>query len=129
MTAGRSPVELLDTLDALRAEATPGPWRVAPSGAIDAGDYDTVIGPGDVNCMSRCYGGTSTIEGDNLTADAACIIAAVNHLPALVAALRAVLGLAAEMDLHRRTYPARGLYADRLRAAVTAALTEGGQAE
>jgi hypothetical protein len=83
-----SPVALLDQLDELRAKATAGEWHVAKSGGIDAGDYDTVLGGGPVDCMAYCYGGSSTIEGDNLPADADFIVAAVNALPELIAELR-----------------------------------------
>ena len=58
-----------------RAEAaTPGSWSVevrrdgSPRGVI-AG-YDDVIAPGHVECMSYCYGGTSTLEGERLAEDA-----------------------------------------------------------
>ncbi len=58
-----------------RAEAaTPGPWHVPRRGfGIDAGEFDTVIGPGRVDCMAYCYGGSSTIDGDRLDADQAHI--------------------------------------------------------
>jgi hypothetical protein len=88
---------LLDELDAAREKATPGEWVTDERGWIDA-DLRTVIGPGDVECMSHCYGGISRIEGDNLADDAALIVAAVNNLPKLTAALRAVLELAADYD-------------------------------
>jgi hypothetical protein len=48
--------------------------------------------------MAYCYGGTSTIEGDNLAADAALIVAAVNALPKLTAAVRAVEALTYASD-------------------------------
>lgn len=53
--------------------ATPGPWRSGKSGDIDAGQFDTVIGRGPVECMAYCYGGSSTIEGDRLDEDRAYI--------------------------------------------------------
>lgn len=109
------PRNVLAELDAAVAAATPGPWHVAKSGAIDAGRYDTVIGGGPVDCMSRCYGGSSTIEGDNLPADAALIVAAVNTLPALVAAVRGVLDLADQARY--RGVPVVGI--DELDAALT----------
>ena len=78
----------LDELREALANATPGPWRVTSKGWIDAGDYDVVTEPGDVDCMPYCYGGTSTIAGDNLAADAALIVAAVNALPSLLSLVR-----------------------------------------
>ena len=87
---------LCDRLEQARAAATPGEWRVGKGNEIEAGQYDTVIERGPVDCMSYCYGGTSTIEGDNLPADAALIVAAVNAVPEMVAAIRAVHALADE---------------------------------
>lgn len=73
-------------LAALLAAATPGPWVITANG-IDGGDYDTVIGHGPVQCGSYCYGGTSSIDGDRLDADAALIVALRNNAARLVAAL------------------------------------------
>lgn len=58
-----------------RAEAaTRTRWLVPRGGTgIDAGEYDTVVGRGPVDCMAYCYGGTSTIEGDRLEQDQAHI--------------------------------------------------------
>lgn len=48
--------------------ATTGPWSVAvradgtPYGITQLDGYDDVVAPGDVNCMSYCYGGSSTVE-------------------------------------------------------------------
>jgi hypothetical protein len=126
----------VDALDAARAAATPGPWSIDAKGWIDAGDYATVIGPADVDCMSYCYGGTSRIEGDNLPADAALIVAAVNALPELLAEVRrgralreALEGLAKELD---QELADRGILldrvirpGDRLRAALAA--VDGGE--
>ena len=63
----------LDEIEAAAKKATPGPWRVEEGIGIDAGEYDEVISPGQVSCMSYCYGGSSTIDGDNLDADMAHI--------------------------------------------------------
>ena len=123
----------LRQLTEAREKATGGPWSVAKSGGIDAGEYDTVIGRGPVDCMSYCYGGSSTIEGDNLPADAAAIVAEHNAVPWLVAALIAVLDLADELESYTiDRHPAPGSYdagviamqvnaADRIRAVVAAA--------
>ena len=65
------------------------PWHIPRRGTgIDSGEYGTVIGGGDVDCMSYCYGGSSTIEGDNLDADLRFIAAARSLLPELVAELK-----------------------------------------
>jgi len=92
-----TPAEVLaaaaDKLDALTAEATDGPWILAKHKdgrilGIDAHDgYDEVVTTGNVECMSYCYGGTSTIEATD--ADWR-YIAAVNPLvgKALAAWLR-----------------------------------------
>lgn len=126
MTA--DPIDL-DQLDALRAAATPGPWHVAKAGGIDAGEYDTVIGRGDVDCMSRCYGGVSTIDGDNLDADAALIAVAITALPALVAELRAhraavaaVLAKCGQMETEAPKPQVGGFLAEEFRQTVTAAV-------
>jgi hypothetical protein len=96
------PVDL-DQLDALAAAATPGPWLVDRDG--------DVVADRDRDSMLAAYPSA---------ADAALIVAAVNALPALVAAARerdqlraAVLTLADEAD----GYPL--VNAARLRAAVT----------
>jgi hypothetical protein len=106
-----SPITALcDQLDQLRAAATPGEWHVAKGGLIDAGEYDIVISGGQVDCMARCYGGVSTIEGDNLPADAALIVAAINALPQLTAALRAVEALHAPVEWHEEAEPGEGVF-------------------
>ena len=55
------------------AAATPGPWRIARSRGgvpwIDAGEYDEVLAPADVDCMAYCYGGTSRIEMSDADAE------------------------------------------------------------
>jgi hypothetical protein len=52
----------------LAEAATPGPWRHTERG-IEAGDYDDVIVGGPVSCMSYCYGGSSTLDGDRIDLD------------------------------------------------------------
>lgn len=74
MTTPESLPALLDQLDKLRAEGTPGPWR--PSG-IPVGEWQPVVGHSG-HCSAT---GTSN-------ADAALIVAAVNALPTLIAAIR-----------------------------------------
>lgn len=88
----------------LLAKATPGPWEATKRG-IEGNTYDDVIAPGPVECMSHCYGGSSTVEGDRYDTDRALIVAAVNALPTLLdeldtarATLRRVEALADEYD-------------------------------
>lgn len=56
----------LDEEEALARAATQGTWRLSAgfstNPSIDAGEYDTVIGCGPVECMRYCYGGTSTVD-------------------------------------------------------------------
>lgn len=85
------------------------PWHIPRRGTgIDSGEYGTVIGGGNVDCMAYCYGGSSTIEGDNLEADLRFIAAARSLLPELVAELettRAQLEAdAAELTAYRRDH-------------------------
>lgn len=84
----------LDLIATRAATATPGPWRVE-RGWVTAGPegYDDVLCPGHVDCMAYCYGGTSTLEGDNLAADLAFIVAARDDIPALVAEIRRLRAL------------------------------------
>jgi hypothetical protein len=77
--------KLLDDLDAARAEATPGPW------AQQNGARHLVYGNPDEG-MFVCAAGNADYPGP--IADAALIVAAVNALPRLTAALRAVEVLA-----------------------------------
>jgi hypothetical protein len=98
---------LCDQLDQLRAAATKGAWHIAKSGAIDAGEYDTVLTGGPVECMAYCYGGSSTVEVED--ADAALIVAAVNALPQLTAALRAVEALAETWHQRGQRYAQAGM--------------------
>jgi hypothetical protein len=85
--------EWLDALDQAHAAATPGPW-ISDSHEL----YQAIPGLPDIS--GDWLGETCRIEGDphhaTSDADAALIVAAVNALPGLTAALRAVLALADE---------------------------------
>jgi hypothetical protein len=76
---------LLDELDAAREKSTPGPWVHNPTNGIH-----TPIG--------SCVATTHRHENAERRADAAAIVAAVNNLPKLTAALRAALDLAAQCE-------------------------------
>lgn len=82
--------EALDRLAQLDADATPGPW-IATRRGIESPPYSDVLTGGPVDCMAYCYGGSSTLEGDNFTADAVLIAAMRTHLPALLHAARDAL--------------------------------------
>lgn len=92
----------IDRLTALRAASTPGDWWAGPGGRIRAGEYNDVIDTGPVDCMAYCYGGTSTIEGDNLGSDLDLIVT----LHATIDPLLTLLGRAA---LRARSYAEQGL--------------------
>ena len=85
----RGASELLDQLDQARAAATPGPWQV------ESGDVWTVP---EFDLHRFDVMGEQVAKTDLVDADASLIVAAVNHLPQLTAALRAVLALADERD-------------------------------
>lgn len=81
---------LLDQLDAARAKATPGEWEQ------HGGDPSYVIGAvGHEDGEYLDVADTAAFRKGSAqeAADAACIVAAVNALPRLTAALRAVLAL------------------------------------
>ncbi len=81
--------DVADRAEAALEGTSPEPWHIPRSGqGIDSGEYGTVIERGNVECMSYCYGGSSTIEGDNLDADLRFIAAARSLLPELVAELK-----------------------------------------
>lgn len=88
-----------DEDEATARAATQGRWHRnqgwASSPSIDAGEYDTVIGPGEVRCATYCYGGSSSVEVSD--EDAAHI---AHHDPARVlaevAAKRAILAAASD---------------------------------
>jgi hypothetical protein len=109
--------DLLARLEETHKAATPGPWIADSHEIYQALPYATDLS-GD------WIGETCRIDGDPLgpgDADAAAIVAAHNHQPALIAAVRAVLALADELEPLPRIIT--GSYAaDRLRSAVAAAL-------
>ena len=80
----------LTELRRLLEGGTPRPWERVSAGEVSGGDrlLDDVISAGPVSCMSYCYGGSSAVEMTD--ADSALIVAAVNALPALVAAAEAL---------------------------------------
>ena len=123
----------LDRLDTALAEATPGPWEHITDDHGRKG-IEHSIWSGEEGGLDGSY----VSEQVEDPADAALIVAAVNALPALTAAVRAAADLADELDGHvmpRSFHPAgthsdgaSSAYADaavRLRAALSAALPEG----
>ena len=83
------PDDIIARAEAALEGTSPEPWHIPRSGqGIDSGKYGTVIERGNVECMSYCYGGSSTIEGDNLDADLRFIAAARQLVPELVAELK-----------------------------------------
>lgn len=78
---------------ALADAATAPPWKPWKSGTpwIEGGEngYDDVLAPDYVACMSHCYGGSSRVEISD--ADHAFIIASRTTVPALLAAVEAVV--------------------------------------
>lgn len=83
--------DVADRAEAALEGTSPEPWHIPRSGqGIDSGEYGTVIERGNVECMSYCYGGSSTIDGDNLDADLRFIAAARSLVPELVAELKTV---------------------------------------
>jgi hypothetical protein len=108
----------LDGLEEARKAATPGPWE-ATGPRADGGAYI------DTRQVRLDDGSAPWIGRAHRQPDAALIVAAVNALPELVAALRGVLALAEEFA---QTHGATEAYcADRIRAAVAAAHTEEGR--
>lgn len=82
----RAAIERLEQLD---RDATPGPWSSDHRGICgNESGYDDVIVGGPVECMSYCYGGTSTLEGDRFEADKALIVALRGCVPEILAILR-----------------------------------------
>jgi hypothetical protein len=86
------PRELLDQLDALRAAATPGEWR------HEHNDYGDEWWFGGETRGGEEVINDQIVTGADHSADAELIVAAVNALPRLTAALHAVL------DLHEPAY-------------------------
>lgn len=73
----------------LLGAATPGPWGTVGEQSIcgDENGFAEVVGPGPVDCMAYCYGGSSQLEwGEN---DRALIVALRNAAPALLRVLDA----------------------------------------
>lgn len=82
----------LDGLDTARAAATPGPWRYNPEKVHQFGDEESVFaGPSGNDAI--CVASTGPMDDPESMADAELIAAAVNALPELTAALRAVLAV------------------------------------
>jgi hypothetical protein len=102
-------LRLLNELDAAREKATPGPWFVYWESRIDT------QGP------PLCKGQVTLTRSVAPPVDAALIVAAVNALPKLTAALRAVLVLCEEEDAESE--PAYGpMWVGDVRDAIAAAL-------
>jgi isoaspartyl peptidase/L-asparaginase-like protein (Ntn-hydrolase superfamily) len=87
-----APRELLDQLDALHALGTTGPWAV--DGALGPVIGAAILPPQGVSEVPVVAVDAGVIR----EADAALIVAAVNALPQLTAAIRAVLELADLFD-------------------------------
>lgn len=103
------PVDLLDQLDALREAATPGPWAVHPSDASEVvgmwkSDEDGGDGWEGIDVCGARTPIPGTVHGDSAAEDAnaALIVAAVNAVPALTSALRAVADVREQMDAWRQ---------------------------
>jgi len=88
--------EDLDALQRLADAATPGPWEASRGNCISGPGYAEVLKPGQVRCMAYCYGGESTIDGDNLTNDVAFTLAAREAVPALIERVRELEGRLAD---------------------------------
>ena len=79
---GPSTMSNLDELERLLEAATPGPWGV---GEGDDPPYPIITTPNGHGMVAETWGGQDVEHGH---ADAALIVAAVNSLPALIAAAR-----------------------------------------
>jgi hypothetical protein len=114
---------LCDHLDALRAAASPGPWREWSEGGTDHdGEGWSQYG---VQAPSGEPDGPIVMTGDDeqAHADAALIVAAVNALPTLTAALRdrdAALDRVRALadDIESTVMAGPGVIAHRIRAAL-----------
>ena len=114
------PRQRLDELDAAREAATPGPWFFNSYSAVMSsprlGEYNDAESLIPEDAPDEAYDGlpefvvarVPVAGGDTATrqgaTDAALIVAAVNHLPALVSALRAVADLADELEAEARRH-------------------------
>jgi hypothetical protein len=138
-----SAAEFLDALDQAHAAATPGPWQVDNDGDDLAVTAGTARGlPGSWRATDRIFtsdvgewSGEEEHESEQRKADAATIVAEHNATPRLVAAVRAVLEVAGDLDRDADYYSlaavgshdhgvheAQSDAADRIRTAVGAAL-------
>ena len=82
--------DLLDQIDRLDQEATPGPWEYDGSTIDSKATFDEVVTT-EVNCSMYCYGGTGKgVQDDN---DAEFIALARTALPKLAEAVYHVLEL------------------------------------
>jgi hypothetical protein len=107
---------LLDQLDELRAKATPGPWSEAPwsdTVVLPATWAAEAVLPEDRGPFAAIYATSD--------ADAALIVAAVNAVPQLTAAVRAVLELANDYD-DGSEWGAALFRGDVIRSAIRAAI-------
>jgi len=81
--------DLITRAETLLEGVTPGPWEWhSKYRRMDGESYAEVLYPGNVKCMSHCYGGSSTIDGDNLDKDAEFIAAARTLVPELLAEVK-----------------------------------------
>ena len=85
--------DIIERAKAALEGVTEGPWKWSRNcqrleGGKDG--YGEVIAPGPVDCMSHCYGGTSTIEFENEPHDAEFIAAARTLVPELIAEIERV---------------------------------------
>jgi hypothetical protein len=136
------PREVLDRLDALRASTTAGPWTAATAPAegsdethaeyltralrLDKGNQLWVAwSPAPDGLHSDVEYVVPVVTGDGPTSRANAEFVAATHgaLPGLVAALRAVLHLADKLDDEVAVGFDCTDAPNRLRAAITAALT------
>lgn len=122
-----SATEYLDQLDALRAAGTPDTWQVMNGSDIATHAHQT--GPGSYTWTGHLVARMDDWRDDSdqdkndvpVEDDAALIAAAVNALPQLTAALRAVLAYCDDMD-RAEFFP--GLAnTDAIRTRITAALS------
>lgn len=107
--------DLIDRATTALEGITDCPW-VWERNTLTGGEgaYDEVLEPGPVDCMSHCYGGTSTINTDR-AADREFIAAARTLVPELLDAL-----VAAHADNERlRAENARPRLSDAAMAAAT----------
>lgn len=114
-----------EALRELAAAATPGPWTWG-KGGIYAGEYDEVLTTGPVECMTYCYGGSSTLDGDRYDQDAAYIAAAnPTAVTALLDRLTAAEGAVERAAALAATWRGNDLGTDRLCAEELTAALEG----